>query len=163
MLKYALRFILLISIFSAQPFWLAAQNNYEVRKIAFEGNKSLEKDFLLERMAVREVSWLEKIILKKEPYLYSTELIKLDLERLKRTYQSEGFLEVVVELQPLEINEKKKTVKLSIKIEEGKPVVVDSIGFELTAKADNVKMDSLTKKVLRQIKLEPEIGSETMA
>lgn len=153
MLKYLLGFILITVIFCVQPAWLVAQNNYEVRKIAFEGNKTLEKDFLLERLAMKEVSWLEKTVLRNEPYLYNDELINLDLERLKRIYQSEGFLEAVVNLLPLEINEKKKTVKLTIEIEEGKAVVVDSISFELTGKAKNVKMDSLTKKVLREINL----------
>lgn len=153
MLKYLLRFIFISALFCIHPAWLSAQNNYEVRKISFKGNKTLDKDFLLERLAMKEVSWFQKKITKKEPYLYSNELMNLDLERLKRVYQSEGFLEVEVNLQPLKINKKKKTIKFTIEIEEGEPVVVDSISFELTSEADNVKMDSLTKKVLRKVKL----------
>lgn len=153
MLKYLIRFIFISALFCVQPVLLLAQNNYEIRKISFKGNKTLNKDFLLERMAMKKVSWFQKTILRKEPHLYSNELINLDLERLKRVYQSEGFLDVSVNLQPLKINKKKKTIKLTIDIEEGKPVVVDSISFELTSEANNVKMDSLTKRVLRKINL----------
>lgn len=153
MLKYLLRFIFISGLISIQPLWLSAQSNYEVRKINFKGNKTLDKDFLLERLAMKEVSWFQKRITKKDPYLYNDELINLDIERLNRIYQSEGFLEAKVNLQPPKIDEKKKTVKLTIEIVEGEPVVVDSITFKLTGEAYNVKMDSLTKKVLRDIKL----------
>ena len=153
MLKYLLRFLFISLLFCVIPTFLSAQNNYEVRKISFKGNKTLDKDFLLERIALKEVSWFQKRITKKEPYLYNDELVSLDLERLKRIYQSEGFLEAGVTLQPLKTSEKKSTVNLTIEIEEGEPVVVDSISFELTGEADKVKMDSLTKKVLREVKL----------
>ncbi len=153
MSKHYFRFIFISAFFFMQPEGLLAQSNFEVSKISFEGNKTLDKDFLLERMAMKEVSWLQKKITKKEPYLYHDELINLDLERLKRIYQSEGFLEAGIKLQPIDINEKKKTVKLTIEVEEGKPVVVDSIDFELIDEAENIKMDSLTKKVLAEVKL----------
>ncbi|MCK9451775.1 MAG: BamA/TamA family outer membrane protein [Bacteroidales bacterium] len=153
MLKHLLGFIFISVLFCLQPIGLSAQNNFEVRKISLKGNKTLNKDFLLERMAMKEVSWLQKKLTKKEPYLYSVELTKLDLERLKRLYQTEGFLNVGVKLGPLEINEKKKTVKLTIEIDEGEAVSVDSISFELTAKTKNVKMDSLSRKVLRQVEM----------
>ena len=153
MLKYLLRFLFISLLFCVQPAFLSAQSNYEVRKISFNGNKTLDKDFLLERMAMKEISLFQKRILGKDPYLFIDELINLDLERLQRIYQSEGFLEATVNLQPLKVNEKKKIVKLTIDIEEGEPVVVDSISFRLTGEAKNVKMDSLTKKVLRDVKL----------
>lgn len=153
MLKFLLRFIVISALFCVQSTGVYAQNNYEVRKINFKGNKTLDKKFILERMAMKEVSWLQKKLTKKEPYLYNNELINLDLERLKRIYQSEGFIDVKVNLQPLKINQKKRTVKLTIEIEEGEPVIVDSISFKLAGEADNVKMDSLTKKVLRKINL----------
>lgn len=154
MTKFFIRIVVLSAFFCIQPVWLSAQNNFEVRKINFKGNKTLEKDFLLERMAMKEVSWLQKKLTKKEPFLYNYELIQLDLERLRRIYQSEGFLEAHVQLQPLKINEKKKTVKLTIEVKEGEAVVVDSIDFELVEAAASVKTDSLAKEVLKEVKLE---------
>jgi len=153
MLKYLLRFIFFVILFFAPITWLAAQNNFEVRKITFVGNKTLDKEFLLEQMAMREVSWFQKKITKKEPYLYSDELINLDLQRLKQVYQSEGFLEVKVKLLPLTIDDEKKTVKLSIQVEEGEHVVVDSISFKLIGQVDKLKFDSLTKEIFQDLKL----------
>lgn len=155
MFKFFLRFLLIITCSYLLPVITNAQENYEVRKVRFNGNKTLEDDFLLDRMAMRGISWFQKIVTKKDPYLYNEELINLDIERLKKIYQSEGFLEANVALQPLKINDKKETVKLTIEVEEGRPVEVDSISFELTGEAGNVKMDSLIKKVLRELKLEP--------
>ena len=65
MSKHYFRFIFISAFFFMQPEGLLAQSNFEVSKISFEGNKTLDKDFLLERMAMKEVSWLQKKITKK--------------------------------------------------------------------------------------------------
>lgn len=132
---------------------LAAQENYEVRKVTFRDNKTLKKDFLLENMALKEVSWLEKKITKKEPFLYSNELMDLDLERLKRIYHSEGFLNVQTSLRPLETNEKKQTVKVVIEIEEGEPVITDTISMAVIRNTRNIDVDSLFKKFSEKLNL----------
>ncbi|MDD4226418.1 MAG: POTRA domain-containing protein [Mariniphaga sp.] len=105
-------------IFLAGTFYLSAQENYEVRKLTFTGNKTLTKSVLLENMAMEEVSWPEKLVFKREPYLYSQELLAPDLDRVKRIYQSKGFLHVQVSLDRLNVNHKKQTVKVWIAIVE---------------------------------------------
>ncbi|HDR51054.1 MAG TPA: hypothetical protein ENN90_05440, partial [Mariniphaga anaerophila] len=145
-----MRFRLLLLIFFvslAGTTQLPAQENYEVRKVIFTGNKTLKKDFLLEKMALKEVSWLEKKFTKKEPFLYSREMMDLDLERLIRIYQSEGFLNVQTALQPLVVNEKKQTVKIEIEITEGEPVITDTISLELIQNARNTDPDSLLRRL----------------
>lgn len=131
-----------------------AQENYEVRKVKFKGNKTLDNDFLLERMALKEVSWVQKLLTKKEPYLYHKEMIDMDMERLTRIYQTEGFLEVKANMLPPQVNDKKKKVKLAIEIDEGEPIKVDSVYFRLmdTVKSA-INMDSLTRKVFRRVAL----------
>ena len=42
---------------------LAAQENFEVRSIDFHGNKTLGKSFLLDGLALKVVSWMEKTLL----------------------------------------------------------------------------------------------------
>jgi outer membrane protein insertion porin family len=134
-------------------FQLFAQENFEVRKVTFTGNKTLKKDFLMGKMAIKEVSWIEKKFTKKEPFLYSRELMDLDLERLKRIYQSEGFLNVQTELQPLLINEKKQTVKLVIEISESEPVVTDSISITIKNGSKKLDADSLFNKISGKLNL----------
>ena len=135
-------------------FWNStAQENYEVRNISFQGNKTLSKDYLLEKIAISEVSYLEKVFTKKEPFLYNEELITQELDLLKRTYQSEGFLYVKTNIQPFLVKNKKQTLKLSIEIEEGNPVLIDSMAIHLIDESDPINMDSLTNKVLRNLEL----------
>ncbi|MGQ7871188.1 BamA/OMP85 family outer membrane protein [Sunxiuqinia sp. sy24] len=146
----------LVCLFIA--FWvcglpLAAQENYEVRKVSFHGNKTLDEDFLLDQLALKEVSYVEKLVTKITPFLYSQRLVDLDMERLRRIYQSEGFLNAHIFLDPLEVNENKQTVKVSVQIQEGDPVLVDSVVIERNNLAQEVNLDSLTKKVFREMKL----------
>ncbi|MBV2245960.1 MAG: BamA/TamA family outer membrane protein [Lentimicrobium sp.] len=131
-----------------------AQENYEVRKVKFKGNKTLDDDFLLDRMALKEVSWVQKLLTKKEPYLYHREMIEMDMERLTRIYQTEGFLEAEATMLPPDINDKKKKVKLTIEVDEGEPIRVDSVYFRLTDTVKSpINMDSLTRKVFKRVAL----------
>ncbi len=145
--------LLIFFLFPAGTFQLSAQENYEVRKVTFTGNKTLKKDFLLDKMVLNEVSWLEKKFTKKEPLLFSQELMNLDMERLKRIYQSEGFIHVQTALQPLVVNEKKQTVKIEIEITEGEPVITDSISLELIQNARNTDPDSLLRRLSGKLNL----------
>ena len=143
--------LVLLTIVSLQSL---AQENYEVRNIKFRGNKTLEKDFLLDQMVMKEVSWLEKVILNEEPFLYSKELVDVDLERLVRIYQSEGFLNVRPSISIADINDKKNTINLLVEIEEGEPVTVDSIGIEYPAATGEVNLDSVYRRMNRRPLLE---------
>ncbi|MEE4285366.1 MAG: BamA/TamA family outer membrane protein [Mariniphaga sp.] len=150
--KFTAITIFLISCILA-PRLVQAQENYEVRKVTFSGNKTLKKDFLLDKMALKEVSWIEKKITKKEPSLYSRELMNLDLERLKRIYQSEGFIHVQASLQPLVVNDKNQTVKIKIEIIEGEPVVTDSISLVFPIDSVKLDTDSLFNKISGELNL----------
>ncbi|QGY47671.1 hypothetical protein GM418_29580 [Maribellus comscasis] len=120
-----------------------AQENYEIRNVSFKGNKSLEKSFLIEKMAIDEVSLLQKFLTTDEPTLYSHDLIEMDLQRLKRTYQAEGFVDVKVKPDSLKTNDKKKTVKLNFIIEKGEPYNVDTVILSLNDANSAIKIDSL--------------------
>jgi outer membrane protein insertion porin family len=135
------------------PAWIQAQENFEVRQVSFRGNKTLEEDFLLERMALKEVSWLEKVLTKNEPFLYNEELVKVDLERLTRVYQSQGFLKADVRLLPLKVKENKETVKITFEIDEGEPVKVDTVTLELFEENDSINIDSLRNNLLKDLEL----------
>ena len=151
-----MRYILLLStcfFLFAGIIHTSAQENYEVRKVTFRGNKTLKKDFLLNKMALNEVSWIEKKFTKKEPFLYSGELMKLDVDRLKRIYQSEGFLHVEASIQNLNINEKKQTVKVVIEINEGEPVVIDTVRMEIVQNPDSLNTDSLFRRFSRALNM----------
>src|SRR5690606_11259057 len=98
-------------------------------------------------MVIKEVSWLEKAFLKEEPFLYNEELIDLDLERLIRIYQSEGFLKAKAAIKPININDKKTKLNLLIEIEEGDPVEIDTIKVEVPEGTKSANLDSLFRRM----------------
>lgn len=153
MIKPFSSFLFLITFVVGISLFAQAQENYEVRSVVFKGNKTLSKDFLLERMALKEVSFIEKLLTKNEPTLYNRELINLDLQRLVGIYQSEGFLNIKAKIEQLRINDKKQTLKIIFDIEEGDPVVIDSLQVRLKVDSADVNLDSLARKVSRKLLL----------
>ena len=117
--KKFILFVCFCCLFSA----LSAQDNYEIRKIKFSGNKTLDAAALLDNMVFSESSFITRVIQKEEPSLFSHEMIELDIERLMRYYQSEGFLHVHVKLDSLDANDKKRRVNIYIAIRDRKSVV----------------------------------------
>lgn len=144
---------LLLCVCFGISFQVGAQENYEIRSIDFHGNKTLDKDFLLEGMVLKEVPYLKKILTKEEPSLYNRELLQVDMERLTRIYQREGFLNVKAKLRPLTINDKRHIVRLDIDIDEGKPVKVDTVKIDYGNKIGKLNTDSITRKVVRKFEL----------
>ncbi|WP_321346611.1 BamA/TamA family outer membrane protein [uncultured Draconibacterium sp.] len=132
------------------------QENYEIRDINFKGNRSLDKSFLMDKLVVEEVSFLEKLLTNNEPTLFSRELIDLDLERLKRTYQSEGFVYVNVKLDSLKVNDNRQIVKLNFIIDENEPFVVDTVIFKLTERGDQINIDSIAERNIKKLALRKE-------
>lgn len=145
--------IFIVFIVFFVPRQLKSQENYEVRQINFKGNQSLDKNFLLNKLAVKEVNWVEKVVTKKEPFLFNEDLVEIDLERLIRIYQSEGFLKVKAKLLPPAINEEKEKVKLTFQVDEGEPMIVDSIAIFFPEVIENLDTLSLKKRIFRNLEL----------
>ncbi|MDD4109366.1 MAG: POTRA domain-containing protein, partial [Prolixibacteraceae bacterium] len=123
----SLTILLSVLYLSAINLQSSAQENFEIRQIKFQGNKTVDKELLLDNMVLKGLSRTKKIFTKKEPSLYNEELMKADLERVVSIYQREGFLFAQASLQSLLVDDKKKTVKVLIEIEEGNPVITDSV------------------------------------
>ena len=132
---------------------LKAQENYEIRKISFKGNRSLETSYLLDKMVIDEVSFLEKLLTDNEPSLFSRELLELDLERLRKTYQSEGFVKAQVRLDSLKVNDQKQTVKLNFIIDEGEPYTIDTVILKLNKNNPQINIDSIADRNIRKLSL----------
>ncbi|MFA5641448.1 MAG: BamA/TamA family outer membrane protein [Bacteroidales bacterium] len=129
------------------------QENYQVRKVSFKGNENLEKSFLLDNMTLKEVSSLQLLFTKTEPYFYSNELMDAHLKRIVSIYQSEGFIDATATLLPLKVNHKKERVNINIEIVEGSPIIVDSLSFIVKGELPSSKVDSITKSVTKRLNL----------
>ncbi|MDD3078315.1 MAG: BamA/TamA family outer membrane protein [Paludibacter sp.] len=139
--------------FYSCTFNSAAQKNYEIRKIVFHGNETFDKTTLLDNTSIYESSWFSKKIQKKEAVLYNPELTNADTERIRRFYQSEGFLYATVKLDSVQTHEKKQTVNLYFSIQENKPVVVDKLLFKIDNGKELTLNDSIVKRLLHQPEL----------
>ncbi|NDV47199.1 hypothetical protein D0T49_09095 [Paludibacter sp. 221] len=135
------------------PVRSTAQNNYEIRKIKFTGNKTIEKSELLDQLAIHESNFIQRQIQKKEASLYSHELIDADVERLTRYYQSKGFLHVDVQLDSLALNNKKQTLNIYFAITENPPVLADSVMINIDGSVENFDEDRFQKRMPRQLEL----------
>ena len=85
-------------------------------------------------------------------------MVNFDLKRLVGIYQSEGFLDIKAKIEPLSINEKKQTVKITFEIDEGKPILIDSLQVRLAVDSIDVNVDSSAKKVTRKLLLTKKIS-----
>lgn len=129
-----------------------SQENYEIRRIRFKGNKTFSKSELLDHTAMQTFN-LFKRIQRRDPVLYSAEFMESDLQRLTIFYQSEGFLHADVALDTLIINHKKQRVNINIKIRENKSVKVDTVKFKLNEPLHHVNPDSLLRKLSKRLLL----------
>ena len=136
------------------PVRLCAQENYEIRKIKFSGNKTLSSSALLDHMGFQPSNIIQRKLLKKDPSLYSGELMKVDLERLTRFYQSQGFLHADVVLDSLVVDPKKQTVGIYIAVTENEPVRVDSVAINITDSMENVpRKDRFYRYMYKRLEL----------
>lgn len=147
--------VFLLCLFSVATFHVFAQDNYEIRKIKFSGNKTLDKSDLLDHISFKQSNIIQRWIQRKDPSLYNDEMMDLNLERLTRYYQSEGFMHATVRLDSLEINEKKRTLNIRIRIEENNPVKVDSINIAVTDTVINIQERRLQRRMNRRLDLTP--------
>ena len=133
--------------------WAMAQENYEIRKVVFFGNETLSGTQLENVMMLKGVGLLKKKLTRKEPALFNRNLVEMDLERIRKTYQREGFLDAGVSLLPPSVNDKRKTLVLQIKIDEGEPFTNDTIIVLFYKPDTKLNSDSLSSEIIKSIGL----------
>ncbi|MFO7999719.1 MAG: BamA/TamA family outer membrane protein [Marinilabilia sp.] len=151
--------IFLILLCQLSPVILAGQENAEIRRVRINGNEAFDDGELLEKVSFSRSSWLRRTILRQEPSFYSSDAWDMNKQQLRSFYQAEGYLNVEIGSPGLEMRDRKYRVDLTIDIDEGTPVMVDSVGF-MTEQGGN--RDSLLRtKAWDRFKkrLQTEVGS----
>jgi len=129
-----------------------AQNGYQIEKITIVGNQTFSKSELLEKTNLATYNFLQRTFLKKEPVIFNENLMELDIERMTRFYQTEGFPFVEVQVDSLATNHKKQKVEIYIKIEENTPIFFGEIGFDIESQSiSEEKKDSLLHLIKKHI------------
>lgn len=128
MLRLASSFFLWLFLWAPGAY---PQENYKIRSISFEGNRTLSSGDLEKQMSQKGRGWFAEKIQRQEVFYHDEELLGKDLEALARFYQAEGFLNVRIDPPRVEPNHADETVKLRVVIEEGQAVFIRSIEREV--------------------------------
>jgi len=133
-----------------------AQENLEISKVKIKGNKHLSNSKLKETISMESSSWIKEKIFKVEPVFFTRKLYNDDINRMKIFYQKEGYLNVSFKEPEIEVNKKDK-VEVTIIIEEGDPVLISEVTYEVDS--GYVLEDVLRKRDEKNITLQTEATS----
>jgi outer membrane protein insertion porin family len=139
-----------------------AQEGYVVTDVSFRGNQTLSDAQIVEQIAMHGRAGFLGLFSDREDFIFSRDALEADIERLTRYYQRQGFLRVRVGQPELNVNHSKQHVKVSLVIEEGRPVAVDSVLFDIIGSAqaasdgqETAEVDSLLQEVSTKLMLSP--------
>ena len=132
---------------------LSAQENFRVRKVKFEGN-TIASSQLLAKMTLQPKNGLKRLREKSKGVSFSDELLQSDIDELIYFYHREGFLQVAVQVGELQTDEKKETVEITLKIDEGPPVKVNRIFFNTQGDSFQAEQSGAIDKALSKFKLQ---------
>jgi outer membrane protein insertion porin family len=137
--------IMILSAFFAN--WVPAQEGFAVKAIEFKGNDNLSGELLSEQMNTRAATLLEKLTFWKKNTQFSSFTFEGDLLRLHKFYQRNGFPDPLITYD-FNTDTNKKKLKIIIDVEEGQPVMVDSVNFSYSGSSEASKILDSIKQVL---------------
>lgn len=104
---------------------MQGQENLEIRKIHFKGNKTFSDKELKQQLNLKGATWVEKKLLKRQSELFAENAYQQGIDNLTRFYQTEGFLKTT--FQEPDIHIKRDKITLTIPLTEGAPMVIGSV------------------------------------
>ncbi len=136
----------------------SAQEDYAVIAIKFTGNSTFLPSTLSAQMKTFATPKWRRSLLRSKPFWFSDEILREDVRRLKRFYQTEGFLRVHIEPPALNLNAD-RTIEITIAIAEGEPVRVRRVQYRCTASmpADSAFAQATFAKVRPVFALQPDL------
>lgn len=111
------------------PLTVPAQENYRLDAVEISGNRTFGDDVLRQQMVLDPQGTFSRVVLRRDPFLFSGEILQNDLRRLTRFYQREGFLNVAVSEAERRVDHAEQTIRLTIAIEEGEAVRVGPVAL----------------------------------
>ena len=124
------------------------RGDVRVLALTFDGNQSVAREELMGVIATRESGWLPW---SRRAYFDRTEFTT-DVRRIERAYADRGFPDARVADVGVEFNSARDGVRLTLRISEGAPTVVDAVrfeGFEVLPEAARKALDGVPVKAGR--------------
>lgn len=126
--------LLIVLIFTVAHTHAQGTEGYEIDKIVFEGNRSINEEQLRSVLMLRETpSKFWKFIYRhiseavgQAPEYFDPVVFTADYHRLKQFYERHGFFTATIDTA-LHVNTEEKTVTINYRINEGKRSSIDTI------------------------------------
>ena len=105
-------------------------------------------------MTLKSSSWFKRKIAKKDPTIFTDDLLKSDIEKIIALYQRSGYLNAKVDSVRIITNHKNR-VNLTIFMNEGQPIIVSEIKYIID---DSLTIDqALPNRERKNIRLQSEL------
>jgi len=108
-------------------FFIKEGDRARIKKVNFDGIKSVKKKELLKVMATRE--WIPLISMFTDAGILKREELANDVERVREIYMNKGYLNVQVGLPTVELTDDKKWFIITFTIVEGDIYKVGDLGY----------------------------------
>ncbi|RPH94652.1 MAG: hypothetical protein EHM72_15465, partial [Calditrichaeota bacterium] len=137
------RLLVFFALIMGLPGIAFTQTDYRVVGITFSGNFTIPRAQLLPLCSLQPDK--KSIFFKSDQsdIPFSPALLEQDITMLTHFYQREGFLHVQVRSGDPQVNDKKRTVRLTILIQEGLPIRVSEFNLHSVDPADSMMLSSL--------------------
>ncbi|MEF9427331.1 MAG: outer membrane protein assembly factor BamA, partial [Candidatus Mariimomonas ferrooxydans] len=99
----------------------------KIKKITIEGNKSISSRKIKKAMKTRE-RWIFSFLTGSG--IYKKEEIKTDMERIRKLYQSKGYIQVVISDPAVTLNPERTELYIKITLSEGDKFKIGEISFK---------------------------------
>ena len=122
---------------SSQKYTLFGEG-YEIKEVELQGVKRFSKDQLLKFLYAGESSWMPF----SPDYPYDEALAKVDGRRIEELYKSYGYYQAEVTGIEAIVDHEDREVVLKISVEEGNPVITESVEIFWSHMEDDERSES---------------------
>lgn len=116
----------LLVVAAAIPAAAQKRQHLEVGSLTLVGVESIDEGRLRDVLATRESSWLPW----SDPVIFDRDAFERDLDRIVAFYRDHGFPDARVISHDIEVRPEDNKVDLTIRVEEGEPLIVAEMDFD---------------------------------
>jgi outer membrane protein insertion porin family len=140
-------------------FYIKEGEKARVKRVVFDGAKSVTKKQLFKVMATRE--WIYLLSTFTDAGVLKREELANDVERIREVYMNKGFLNIQVGPAAVELTEDKKWFIVSFTIVEGDQFSIGEVGFRGNTVYEEAELRSGSKlkvgEIFQRVRIRDEI------